>query len=238
MKFWNWLKSLFTTKQTVEIKGERPNVDEPKKLLWYPAMEAKIAPMKSRGKYRKGYPEGAVVHFTAGRSLLGAKNAKNTVEGGIKNGFMFFVIDKDGLVYQNFPLSDWGYHAGTSSWPSLGTSVSSKLVGIEIANAGSVKPLKDKFVSWFGEIYEPEQVRHIKEKRDALDPTGYYHKYTVAQETSLISLLLWMHKNNPEVFKLENVIGHHECSPRRKNDPGGSLSMSMTALRAKLKSLI
>jgi hypothetical protein len=235
MKFMNWLKSLFSKQD-----GERPNVDEPKKLLWYPAMEAKIAPMKSRGKYAKGYPEGAVVHFTAGRSLLGAKNAKNTVEGGIKNGYMFFVIDKDGLVYQNFPLSDWGYHAGTSNWKDLGSSVSSKLVGIEICNAGSVKPLKDKYVSWFGEIYEPEQVRHIKEKRDALDPTGYFHKYTTAQETSLISLLVWLHKNNPDVFKIENVVGHHEVAVPygRKNDPGGSLSMSMTALRQKIKSLV
>lgn len=236
MNFWNWLKSLFS-KPTVTVKGERPNITEPAKLLWYPAMEAKIAPMKSRGKYRKGYPEGAVVHFTAGRSLLGAKNAINTVEGGIKNGYMFFVIDKDGLVYQNFPLSDWGYHAGTSSWKDLGSSVSSKLVGIEICNAGSVKPLKDKFVSWFGEIYEPEQVRHIKEKRDALDPTGYFHKYTKEQETSLISLLVWLYKNNPDVFKIENIVAHHEVSPGRKNDPGGALSMSMTALRNKIKEL-
>jgi len=216
---------------------DRPNHTDAAKLLWYPAMEALIAPMKSRGKYKNGYPEGAVVHFTSGRSLLGAKNAKNTVEGGIKNGYMFFVIDKDGLVYQNFPLSDWGYHAGKSQWPSLGESLSSKLVGIEIANAGSVKPLNGKFVSWFGEIYDPSVVRTILKKRDALDCVGHFHKYTEAQETSLIALLSWLHKNNPSVFKLDNVIGHHECSPGRKNDPGGSLSMSMTALRAKLKTL-
>jgi len=232
MKFMNWLKSLFSKQD-----GERPNVDEPKKLLWYPAREKEIAPMKSRGKYRKGYPEGAVVHFTAGRSLLGAKNAINTVEGGIKNGYMFFVIDKDGLVYQNFPLSDWGYHAGKSSWPGLGESLSSKLVGIEICNAGSLKPQGDKFVSWFGELYSKEQVRHIAKKRDALDPTGYFHKYTEAQEASLIALLTWLHKNNPEVFKIENVLAHHEISPGRKNDCGGSLSMSMTALRKKLSAL-
>jgi N-acetyl-anhydromuramyl-L-alanine amidase AmpD len=205
--------------------------------LWYPKAKYTKDVMKVNGPYANKYPQGAVVHFTAGRSLEGDKHAENTVKGGVKNGYAFFVISSTGTVYQNFPLSHWGSHAGVSKHPVLGTSVSRKLVGIEICNAGSLKKKGDKYVSWFNEEYTESQVRHIKKKRDALDPTGIYHKFTEAQEKALIDLLLWMHKNNPKVFNLDYVLAHHEVSPGRKNDPGGSLSMSMSELRAHLKKL-
>ena len=50
-----------------------------------------------------------MVHFTAGRHDAVAK-----VEGGICNGYYFFVSDPDSHVYQNFELECWGSHAGPS----------------------------------------------------------------------------------------------------------------------------
>jgi len=205
--------------------------------LWYPKAKYTKDLMKVNGPYANKYPQGAVVHFTAGRSLEGDKNAENTVKGGVKNGYAFFVISSTGTVYQNFPLSHWGSHAGVSKHPVLGTSVSRKLVGIEICNAGSLKKKGDKYVSWFDEEYTEAQVRKVS-KKDNMQ-AGTYHKYTEAQEKALVDLIIWMHKNNPKVFNLDYVLGHDEvCAPKgRKNDPGGSLSMSMPELRAHLKKL-
>jgi N-acetyl-anhydromuramyl-L-alanine amidase AmpD len=181
--------------------------------------------MPTRGTYQNSYPVGAVVHFTAGRSLKGDSDALNTIRNGIANGYCYFCISSDGTIFQSFPLNKWGYHCGKSEWPGLGSSLSNKLVGIEICNAGK---LDANGKSWFGETYPESQTRVVGSE---YGEAGKYHKYTDAQEKSLIELLIWLKLNNPDVFKVENILGHHEISPRRKNDPCGSLSMTMPKLR-------
>ncbi len=213
---------------------ERPNpTDEGKKLLYYPKAIVTSEKMPTRGNYKDNYPVGAVVHFTAGRSLKGDSDALNTIRSGIANGYCYFCISNDGSVFQSFPLDKWGYHCGKSTWPTLGSGLSNKLVGIEICCAGK---LDKNNTSWFGETYPANQTRMVgaHENQEA----GNYHKYTPEQEASLIDLLLWLKKNNPDVFKIENVLGHDSVSPGRKNDPGGSLSMTMPEFVEKLKGLL
>jgi hypothetical protein len=212
---------------------DRPNQGElGKKLLWYPLAEITAEKMPTRGTYLNKYPVGAVVHFTAGRSLKGDSDAINTIRGGIRNGYCYFCISRDGSVFQSFPLDRWGYHCGTSSWPELGSSLSSKLVGIEICNAGR---LREGNVSWFGEKYPDSEVRTVGKE---FQVAGTYHKYTEAQEKSLIDLLVWLKLNNPEVFQVKNILGHDEISPGRKNDPAGALSMPMPELRKLIASKV
>jgi len=183
--------------------------------------------MKAQGSYRKGYPEGAIVHFTAGSSI------ESSLSWGHKQGYMFFGIGRDGKLYQNFDLDKWGYHAGSSSWPSLGRGVSRYLVGIEIASAGKLSYKNGKWTSYFGST--PDKTRTIKTKRYNQEQTGTYEAYTDAQEKTLIELLTWLKHNNPEVFSCDLILGHDEVSPGRKNDPGGALSMSMPKLRETMK---
>jgi hypothetical protein len=213
---------------------ERPNPgDLGQKLLWYPKAEIFSEKMPTRGFYANKYPVGAVVHFTAGRSLKGDSDAKNTIRNGIANGYAYLCISRDGTVFQAHSFDRWGHHCGKSSWPSLGTSLSNKLVGIEICNAGK---LDASGQSWFGEKYpESEQRASLK---NANIEAGNYHKYTPEQEKSLIELLVWLKLNNPGVFQVENILGHDEISPGRKNDPGASLSCTMPALRSKIKELL
>lgn len=192
--------------------------------LWYP-LAVKGTGMKMQGEYRKGYPEGAVVHFTAGRCDT-EQEAKDSLSWGIGEGYMFFVIGPTGVVYQNFPLSHWGHHAGSSSHPDLGSSVSKYLVGIEVACAGRVD---DNGKAWFNKYYPSERLRTVKASGNR--QAGTYVKYTEAQEKALRDLLVWLHKNNPSVFKIDLILGHDEVSPGRKNDPGGSLSVTMPELR-------
>lgn len=199
------------------------------KLLRYPAaIQDKYGKMKTQGKYAGGYPQGAVVHFTAGSS------AESSLTWGMGEGYCFFVIAKDGTIFQNFDLDSWGYHAGASSWKGLPGSVSDELVGIEIDCAGSLDKIAEgKFQSWFGKVFGSDSVRHSSGE-DNIKP-GYYVKYTPEQEEALISLLLWMKENNPEVFDLNFVVGHDEVAPNRKNDPGAALSMSMPKFRQLLQ---
>lgn len=198
--------------------------------LWYPKA-VKGSGMKVQGKYAKGYPRGAVVHFTAGHCET-ETDAKNTLQYSINQGFAFFLIGPTGVVYQNFPLSHWGSHAGSSSYPGLSSSLSKHLVGIEVVCAGNVDA---KGKSWFGKTYSKERLRAATAKDNV--KAGLYVKFTDAQEKALKELLIWLYRNNPEVFEIQYIVGHDEIAPSRKSDPGMSLSMTMPQLRQVIKDL-
>lgn len=225
-KLWNWLKA----NKTVENPVEKPiEVTKPKeetdvksdKLLWVPWAVRPSRKMPTSWEYADGYPKGAIIHFTAGRDKTEA-DALGSYDWGCDQGYTFFVIGPTGVLYQGFPLNRGGSHAGSSSWPGLGSGVSSKLVGIEIACAGK---LDSSNKSWFGVKYDADEVRNG------------FKKYTSEQEETLIKLLVWLKKNCPEVFDVQYILGHDEVSPGRKNDPGHSLSMGMDGLREKIKRL-
>ncbi len=215
-----------------------PDTKGGEKLLRVPFAIQSPHLSKTRGFYEHGYPVGAIVHFTAGHQ---EQTIEEALDEQIKNGYTYFFIDKDGKIGQNFALNQWGYHCGESKWPGLGSSVHSKLVGIEVACSGQ---LESNMAPWFNKAkpFSPDDVRKVP----GLDnmEEGYYHKYTAAQEVSLTRLLVWLYANNPGVFSLDYVLGHDEVSGpkglgwRRKNDPGGSLSMTMSAFREKLKSIV
>ena len=210
---------------------ERPSVSSSgQHLLLCPFAATGFRPALSRGTYTDGYPKGAVIHFTAGRRN-GLESALNYQ---VDQGYLYFVIDEDGNIGQNFSLDSWGYHAGKSSYQGLSGSVSDDLVGIEVQCAGKLTKQGDSFRTWFGTTVPESEVRTIPSKKDN-QQQGHYEKYTEAQENALTTLILWLHKNNPEVFKLNFVVGHDEVSPGRKNDPGGSLSMTMPQYRDYLR---
>jgi N-acetyl-anhydromuramyl-L-alanine amidase AmpD len=141
------------------LKPVRPSMGEADaRLLWYPHTEIVTPRMRTRGNYADNYPRGAVVHFTAGRDQTEGQ-ARNSVQHGRENGYAYFVIGPTGQVYQACPLDEWGYHAGESHWIGLGTGVSSKLVGIEITNAGKLSSDR-KF--WFGVQYRENDTRAVK----------------------------------------------------------------------------
>lgn len=220
------------------------------KLRYPPAKHDISGKMKTEGNYTHGFPQGAIVHFTAGR-----KDPVNTIDGG-KSKYCFFVIAPNGDVYQNFDLNKWGSHAGTSTWPGFEGGVSRYFVGIEICNAGKVRQIDENtYRPWFNdpEYFKKqnkpvpaglpkavddlsrEEVRYVSKTEN--QEAGWYHAYTKEQEAALESLVLWMHREAPDIFKIRYVLGHDEVSPGRKNDPGGALSMSMPKFRDRLEAL-
>lgn len=252
--------------------GDYESYPEDEEKLWYPKAVRIEGKMRTRGNYRNGYPQGAVVHFTAGRSRKrkdgGNRNPVTHYERGVagvksaidKGAYAYFVIDRDGNVFQNFPLNRWGYHAGESAWRGLSGSVSDELVGIEIQNAGGLKDYwKDgsgrkhncpegKLAAWFSrpdrgdKLFDKEtECRYSKDDDNIQE--GWYHKYSEEQEQALEELLIWMKRNNPDVFSLSFVLGHDEVAGKkgigysRKSDPGASLSMTMSKFREHLKKI-
>lgn len=220
--------------------------------LWCPYAEIGLTKMKTQGKYRKGFPEGAIIHYTAGRDET-EKDAINTLKWGTNQNYCFFVIGPTGVIYQSFPLSHWGYHAGKSSYDGLGDGVSRYLVGIEVVCAGKLKQVKKEYAAWFNlmdgsnpskgvksgqKLYQDDQVNYVLQDNRTFRAAGYYKKFTVEQEESLTQLILWLKKTHPDVFNLDYVLGHQEVSPFRKEDPGGSLSMPLDKYREHLKGLV
>lgn len=203
---------------------ERPSMGEPgQKRPWIKWAED-IGKIATQGEYPRGFPEGAIIHHTAGRTLNGDHKA-------LQDGpYPCLLIDRDGTVYQPMPLNRWGYHSGTIHHKTH--------VGIEVCGAGKLSKVVGGYRSWFGQLYQPADVREIRSGQRIPIP-GFYHKFTPEQEEALIGLLLYLKNEAPGIFSFDRVIGHDEACESvgqygRKNDPGGSLSMTMNQLRSKL----
>lgn len=210
-------------------------VDEPKRpsqSTEMPKIESIDTGLKTRGKYKTptGAPRGVVIHFTAGRFASGKTDAINTLKDLSNRGLGCFVMDTDGVLYKdkNQSLSDVGYHAGDSRWMGK-KSISYHCMGLEICCGGN---LDSKGRTWYGLDIPRDQRRTISNTSHA--PIGTYHKFTKAQEKAIMNFIKWQMDTNPE-FDADWIVGHHEISPGRKSDPGGSLSISMRHLREKVK---
>lgn len=213
------------------------------KSLWYPkANILKDVTKSAKGIYPKGYPEGLVVHFTAGQYKHGQKDAIDSIKS---SPYFYLAMGTDGKVNQANPLNQWGYHCGDSAWMIDGkkvTGLSNRLVGLEICNPGRLELIDGKYYTWFDKKnpIDVKDVRIIKKDDDNIQ-AGVYVPYSKEQEKGLIEFCLWLKMNNPEVFNFDLVVGHDEISGKkgigynRKNDPGGALSMNMTQFRELLK---
>ena len=191
----------------------------------------------TKGKFALGAPKGLIVHFTAGWSTQGDKNMEDSIRWGNGEGYAFWGIARSGKIYKTHPENEWGSHAGKSYYKGLGSSVSSKLIGVEIANAGRV--IKKSSGGWkaesFSESFTDDMVRTVKAKANI--KAGTYLKYTPEQEQSLIDLCFYFKEKYPNTFSFDYVLGHDEVAPDRKSDPSGSLSMTMPEFRALLHKL-
>jgi peptidoglycan hydrolase-like protein with peptidoglycan-binding domain len=195
-----------------EIEVDRPsNWERNAKSLYIPFAEIR-RDMPTAWTYPKGYPESAVIHWTAGSSAEGSYSTLRT------HGYPCLVIDKDGSIIQGFPLSRGGAHSGSYHHR--------KMIGIEVESEGKLTPVSNGYKAWFGRILKQADVRFSEKDYNIFK--GHYSRFTPAQMESLVTLLVWLKHNNPSVFSLDKIVGHDEAMieigrPGRKTDPGASL---------------
>jgi N-acetyl-anhydromuramyl-L-alanine amidase AmpD len=191
--------------------------------LWIP-WASEMTSGSRRGTRPKKYPEGAIVHWTAGHRnglAAGAKFMKSS-------GMNYFLVTKEGEVGQGDPLDQWGYHAGPSSYAGVSGTVSDELVGFEVQAAGVLRKSGDFFYPWWDEGKNLASNRIpisdvVYSARKANIAPGYYHAFTQEQMQGLRKALCWLHLNKPSVFQIKLILGHDEVSPGRKTDPGAAL---------------
>lgn len=199
------------------------------KIKYEKAITIPNKPLMTRGgTYKKGFPEGIIVHFTGGHS---EQRGEDGVAFGTSQGHRYLFMDAKGQIYQQFCLSGYGAHAGQSKCPKTGrTTVSQFYVGLEIACEGKLS--KDSITDW-GKRIPKERTRAGFIDNKWQKSAGVFETFEAAQEESLLEFCVWACKKFG--FDETTIFGHDEVAPDRKNDPGLSLSVSMDEFRNKVK---
>jgi len=225
------IKNLFRKKPSKpQIEPERPTNSNNEIFGLYPEAIFLDDLPKLKTPYNFGaWPEVYVVHFTAGwQKRTGRDFMKSFLERGLCTDF----LDQDGKIFQQREGNRGGYHAGKSSFKGR-SSVSRFAPGIEIACAGKLKEKDGKLVSWFNKVVPKEKARYVTRQMGYVH-SGWYERYTEAQEESLAKFLAWQMR-----MGVKQIIGHDDIAPDRKNDPGGSLSLPLSKfVKQRVKPLI
>lgn len=221
--FWKAIGTLKGLKQDI-TKDELVSPPTNRNIIPF-AEQCKTIP--TAWEYQGGWPQGAILHFTAGRD-----NGPGTVSYLGSVGFPCIVMSRDGRVWQGFSTNRGGCHCGTSHHDYS--------FGLEVCAAGICEKLTDgTYKSWFGETIPASDIRTVA--RNGSRRAGAYQVYTAVQEEAIIKTFLWYKWADPtNRFSFDKVLGHDEACdqggrPGAKNDPGGALSMTMPEFRALLK---
>jgi hypothetical protein len=171
------------------------------------------------------WPSYFVIHWTAGEPT---QKGSDGIASGVTSGFTYCFLERSGKLFQGAPTNQGGYHAGNASVSSF------DCLGVEVACAGKVEKIGDKYVPWFaknsdGSINTARCIpasEIIYDKDDTADDgsfAGYYQMFTPEQQHTLLKMALYA----VQVLgiKVENIRGHDEvATPHgRKVDPGFSL---------------
>jgi len=173
-----------------------------------------IAPVK-----REPIPGGAtmeirrflVIHFTAGASGASSINYWRQLNNGVCS---HFVIERDGTIIQCRPCNRTAGHAGSSKWqdPRTGNTyfgLNSCSIGIELANGGNTFP--EHFSKLTATIAAHKHGGPVKEWET-------YPRTQLAACEALAKALVTH-------YNLDDLVGHEDIAPNRKNDPGPAFPM-------------
>jgi N-acetylmuramoyl-L-alanine amidase len=162
-----------------------------------------------------------VIHFTSGMSAQSSIDFWKSPDA--KGASAHIIIDRDGTVFQCRAFDRTAGHAGVSRWkdPTDGTRAGCNdfSIGIELANAGN---------DVTGSVEEPRAFgRHaceagaISARHKNGGPAELWEKYPTAQLEACFAVS----KALVERYRLDDVCGHEDIAPERKNDPGPAFPM-------------
>jgi N-acetylmuramoyl-L-alanine amidase len=168
-------------------------------------------------------PRWLVMHYTASANASGAINWFADPQSKVS---AHIVIAKDGTITQCVPFNRRANHAGKSTWKNV-VGLNSHSIGIELDGygfLGEIGPGKWKF----GSKSIPDSDVVVATHKFG-SPKGGWPKYPQAQMDAAQELAKLLVKE----YALEDVIGHDDISPGRKQDPGPSFPMDSFRAAAK-----
>ena len=156
----------------------------------------------------------AVAHFTAGATAL--SSIEFWQSGDAHGAEAHVIIDRDGTVYQVRAFNQECDHAGKSQWkcPKTGkvfTWLNRCSIGIEFANAGDDPKLAARWT----------KLPLVTARHKNGGPVTQWESYPEAQILSGIAVF----KAIVSRYNLDDLIGHDDIAPDRKNDPGPAFPM-------------
>ena len=165
------------------------------------------------GPFEKNNLKFLVMHYTAGRS---AESSIKWLSNPQSRASAHIVIGRDGSVTQMVPFNKIAWHAGRSEWNGF-TGLNKHSIGIELDNAGQLTPLGNRWLAWFGEIYDTEDVTVATHKNDrpGTPPAGWHLFPKIQIETALVVAQAIV-----DEYNLRDILGHDDIAPFRKVDPG------------------
>lgn len=183
---------------------------------------------------RLEYPKGPelfprrflVFHFTSGASAKSSVDFWRTPEA--KGAEAHVIVDRDGTIYQIRPFNQKCDHAGTSTWTCPNGNgkfafLNGCSIGIEMANAGDNAALARKY----------SKLPLVKARHKNGGPLQEWEAYTPEQVEAAKQIAAALVKR----YNLDDVIGHDDIAPDRKNDPGPAFPMQAVREAAGLKGL-
>ena len=161
-------------------------------------------------------PDTIIIHYTAGISGASSANWLADPESKVS---AHVVIDRSGQIYQIVPFHKVAWHAGQSAYGGR-TGFNDFSIGIELDNAGYLRREGDAYVSTYGQRYAPADVIQARHHHENI--VRPWHTYTDAQLLACRDLCIALIDAYP---KIDQILGHDEIAPGRKQDPGPAFPM-------------
>jgi len=155
-----------------------------------------------------------VIHFTCGATARSSVEFWKSPEA--KGACAHVIIDRDGTVYQCRPFNRTCGHAGKSTWrdPRTGTrydGLNACAIGIELANAGDDDSLARRW----------SRMPLLKARHKNGGSECEWERFTAEQIVACEAVS----KALVARYHLDDVVGHDDIAPDRKNDPGPAFPM-------------
>lgn len=163
-----------------------------------------------------------VMHFTSGATAESSLAYWRTPEA--KGASAHLTIDRDGRIFQIRPFDHTCGHAGKSAWRDPKTGIryeglNSCSIGIEMANAGDSANSDGTAFSSHRFICPAGTIMARHKFGGSMTRWEVYPKAQLEAGMEAAAALVAR-------YHLDDVIGHEDIAPDRKNDPGPAFPMA------------
>ncbi|TFW05580.1 N-acetylmuramoyl-L-alanine amidase [Oxalobacteraceae bacterium OM1] len=167
-------------------------------------------------------PRYLVFHYTG----CSAEVARDTflAAGGNKPVSAHLLVDRDGTVTQFVRFNERAWHAGVSAWGDL-TDLNTYSIGIEVVNDGYLlRDADGEFRCDNGKPFDGGGLTTVVEAvhKNRAIPYHFWESFTATQIEVCEELAALLGRT----YQLQDVLGHDDIAPGRKEDPGPAFPLA------------